>query len=256
MLTYHDNVASTFFTTKATAGIGYAIAYQLAHDGATVVINSRKQKNVDKAVNEIKDAYGGDAAVGFAGNMGDAAARAGLIDMVVKQFQRIDILVVNHAVNPSFGPMLEVTNEQVIDKVLSTNVKSFFLLVQHASHHMREGSSVIFISSTAAYSPSPMLGIYSVSKTALLGLTKVLAQEMASRQIRVCSVAPGIIKTSFSQALTEAGDASKKALQGIPLRRFGEPNDCAGIVAFLVSDAASYITGETIVVSGGYGSRL
>lgn len=141
---------------------------------------------------------------------------------------------------------------------MKVNVKSGFQLAKRVIPMMREvgGGSIVYVSSIAAYQPSRFLGAYSVSKTALLGLTKALACEVASERIRVNCVAPGVIETRFASALTKNDEVSKPLLSTIPLGHFGAPKDIAGIVRFLLSDEASYITGESFVVAGGSQSRL
>ena len=143
------------------------------------------------------------------------------------------------------------------DKVFDVNVKSHFFLVRECLPYMAAGSAVLIVSSYAGYTPNPLLGAYSVSKTALISLTKVLGTELAGRGIRVNCVAPGVIKTKFSEQLWKGDSAVSQAnLNDIPLGRFGEPHEVGALACFLCSNDASYITGETIVVAGGIQSRL
>jgi len=148
--------------------------------------------------------------------------------------------------------------EDAWDKIFEINVKAPFLLTQELQPYFmeRKGGSVVFISSIAGFQPFAVLGPYSVSKTALLGLTKVLAQELGPDNIRVNCVAPGIIETKFSGALTSNESIAEKMLEIVPLRRFGQSPEIAGVVSFLCSDDASYVTGENIVAAGGQPSRL
>mgnify|MGYP000101637050 CR=1 FL=1 len=241
--------------TGATKGIGFAIAERLGLEGAAVAICSRKQKNVDEAVNALK-AKGVTHVVGFPIHVGTSEAREQLIQATVKHFGRIDVLVSNVALNPVMGPMLDVTTESVWDKIMDVNVKSHFFLVKSALPHMPAGGNVIIIASYAGYLPNPLLGAYSVSKTALLGLTKVLATELAPRQIRVNCVAPGIIKTNFSEALWKSDAAADVTLKDIPLQRFGLPEECASCVAFLASADGAFMTGEVLLPTGGVHARL
>lgn len=243
--------------TASTDGIGFAIAKRLCQDGAKVMISSRKQQNVDAALQRLKDENL--QAAGVVCHVAKQADRAKLIDETVKQFGGIDILVSNAAVNPYYGTLL-ATPEDAWDKIFETNVKATFLLCKEIVPYLakRGSGSIVIVSSIGGYSYTPLslIGAYSVSKTALFGLTKALAPELAQDNIRVNCLAPGIIKTKFSKALTENDDSANIALQTIPLRRFGVPEDCAGTVAFMVSDDSAYMTGETIVVSGGMTSRL
>ncbi|CAG05752.1 unnamed protein product [Tetraodon nigroviridis] len=185
--------------TASTDGIGLAAAQALGSRGAHVVVSSRRQANVDKAVALLRSQ---DIQVtGTTCNVGKGEDREKLIQTALDRCGGIDILVSNAAVNPFFGNTLDST-EEVWDKILSVNVKSAFLLTKLVVPHMekRGGGNIIFVSSVGAYQPMQGLGPYCVSKTALLGLTKVLAPELAQSNIRVNCVAPGVIKTRFSAA--------------------------------------------------------
>lgn len=242
--------------TASTDGIGFSIAKQLAVDGAMVMVSSRKQNHVDEVVATLQRTVG-NTVCGTVCHVGKEEDRKRLIEETLLKFGKLDILVSNAAVNPTFGPTLETTSS-AWDKIWDINVKSTALLVKEAYPHLKanKGGSIVIVSSIAAYSPFSALGPYSVSKTALIGLTKVLAQELAPDNIRVNCIAPGIIRTKFSTAIWSNDVIVDRLLQQIPQERLGEPSDCAGAVSFLCSDAASYITGETIVMSGGMQSRL
>ncbi|XP_035280966.1 dehydrogenase/reductase SDR family member 4 isoform X2 [Anguilla anguilla] len=150
------------------------------------------------------------------------------------------------------------SNEEVWDKILDVNVKAAFLLTKLVVPHMekRGGGSVVFVSSVAGYQPMQGLGPYSVSKTALLGLTRALAPELAHSNIRVNCVAPGVIKTRFSSVLWQNEDVVEEFKKQLCIKRLGQPQEVGGVIAFLCSEEASYITGETITVTGGMGCRL
>jgi len=241
--------------TASTEGIGFSIAKRLAEDGAKVVISSRKQRNVDAAVEKL--AKEGLSVTGTVCHVGVAEDREKLIAETVAQFGGLDILVSNAAVNPTFGPILSCP-ENAWDKIFDINVKAAFLLAKAAVPHMENKGkgSIVFVSSIAGFQPISALGAYSVSKTALLGLTKVLAQELGSSGIRVNCIAPGVIETKFSGMLVETESIRDKVLEGIPLQRIGQPDEMGGLVSFLCSDDASYITGENIIAAGGSLSRL
>ncbi|KAF6351670.1 hypothetical protein mRhiFer1_010173 [Rhinolophus ferrumequinum] len=241
--------------TASTDGIGLAIARRLAQDGAHVVVSSRKQQNVDRAVAALQGE--GLSVTGIVCHVGKAEHRERLVATAVKLHGGIDILVSNAAVNPFFGNLMDVT-EEVWDKILDINVKATALLTKAVVPEMekRGGGSVVIVASIAAYTPFPGLGPYNVSKTALLGLTKNLAIELAQRNIRVNCLAPGLIKTNFSQVLWEDKASEESIKQALRIRRIGKPEECAGIVSFLCSEDASYITGETVTVGGGAPSRL
>ncbi|XP_076547620.1 dehydrogenase/reductase SDR family member 4 [Osmia lignaria lignaria] len=240
--------------TASTQGIGFSIAKRLAEEGAKVVISSRKESNVMKAVERLKSE--GLQASGTICHVGKKEDRAKLFENAKKEYGGLDILVSNAATNPSVSMVLD-TPEEVWDKIFDVNVKSTYLLMQESLPLLRKSKSpsIIIVSSISAYTPFSLLGAYAVSKTTLLGITKAAAADLASEGIRVNCIAPGIIKTKFSQAIVE-GDAGEASLSMIPMQRFGEPNEIAGVAAFLASDDASYVTGETIVAAGGMHSRL
>uniref|UniRef100_A0A8C5KA75 Dehydrogenase/reductase SDR family member 4 n=1 Tax=Jaculus jaculus TaxID=51337 RepID=A0A8C5KA75_JACJA len=211
--------------TASTEGIGFAIARRLAEDGAYVVISSRKQQNVDRAVATLKGE--GLSVTGTVCHVGKAEDRERLVTMAVNLHGGIDFLVSNAAANPFFGNLMDVI-EEVWDKVLNINVKATAMLTKAVVSEMekRGGGSEVIVASIGAFTPLPGLGPYNVSKTALLGLTKNLALEL---------------------------DSIKEMMH---IRRIGKPEECAGIVSFMCSEGASYITGETVVVGGGTPARL
>ncbi|MEW5309582.1 MAG: hypothetical protein WDW38_001463 [Sanguina aurantia] len=217
--------------TASTAGIGLAIAERLAQEGCNVFICSRRQANVDEALTLLK--CKGLPVAGCACHVGNAEHRKTLVQKAVQAFGKIDILISNAAVNPTAAPILET-----------------------GSPHMNDGGSVVFVTSITAFNPPFPIGMYAISKTALLGLTKALAAEMAPRGIRVNGVAPGIVPTKFASSLVEDPALEKQQVEATLLKRLGRVDDMAACVAFLVSPDASYITGETIVVAGGIQSRL
>lgn len=241
--------------TASTEGIGLAIARRLGQDGAKVMVSSRKKDNVDRTVADLK-AENLEVS-GVVCHVGKAEDRSNLIQQTVSQFGGIDILVSNAAANPTFGPILD-TSEGAWDKIFETNVKAAFFLCKEVVPHMekRGGGSVIFVSSFAGYTPMEFLGPYSVSKTALIGLTKALVPQLSTMNIRVNCVAPGVIKTKFSEQLWKNPAVKDLVMQMIPMKRIGEPPEIAGLVSFLSSDDASYITGETTLVTGGIPGRL
>lgn len=241
--------------TASTDGIGLAIARRLAQDGAHVVISSRKQQNVDKAVNILQGE--GLSVTGTVCHVGKAEDRERLVAMAVNLHGGIDILVSNAAVNPFFGSLMDAT-EEVWDKVLNINVKAAALMTKAVVPEMekRGSGSVVIVASIAGFSPFPGLGPYNVSKTALLGLTKNLAIELAPKNIRVNCLAPGLIRTNFSSVFWKDKAREDSIKEVLHIRRLGKPEECAGIVSFMCSEDASYITGETVVVGGGTPSRL
>ncbi|CAN6162559.1 unnamed protein product [Urochloa humidicola] len=238
--------------TASTQGIGLAIAERLGLEGAAVVISSRKQKNVNEALEGLKAK--GITAVGAVCHVSDAQQRKSLIDTAVKNFGHIDILVSNAAANPTVDGILDM-KEAVLDKLWDINIKASILLLQDAAPHLRKGSSVIIISSIAGYNPEKGLTMYGVTKTALFGLTKALAGEMGPNT-RVNCIAPGFVPTRFASFLTRDETIRKELIDRTTLKRLGSVEDMAAAAAFLASDDASFITAETIVVAGGTQSRL
>ncbi|XP_068081236.1 dehydrogenase/reductase SDR family member 4 isoform X2 [Anabrus simplex] len=241
--------------TASTDGIGLAIARRLAVDGASVVVSSRKEKNVQKTVSDLQKE--GLTVSGVVCHVANAEHRKNLLNEAISKFGGIDILVSNAAVNPTVGHVLEC-EESSWDKIFDVNVKSAYMLSKEVLPHLRKrgGGSIVYISSIGGFHPFELLGAYSVSKTALLGLTKAAAQGLATENIRVNCVAPGIVETRFSSALHESESAREAALSAVPMRRLAQPHEIAGLVSFLCSEDASYITGETMIAAGGMPSRL
>ncbi|XP_038165841.1 dehydrogenase/reductase SDR family member 2, mitochondrial-like [Arvicola amphibius] len=238
--------------TGSTNGIGFSIARRLAQDGAHVVISSRKQQNVDRAVATLKEE--GLSVTGTVCHVGKAEDREQLVATALESCGGVDFLVCVAGVNPLVGSTLR-SSEQIWDKILGVNVKAPALLLSQLLPHMenRGQGSVVLVSSIAAYIPFPKLGVYNVSKTALLGLTKTLAVELAPKNIRVNCLAPGVINTDFGRVVRTKGKKLRTSVFQPPLLspyRVGQPEDCAGIVSFLCSPEASYITGENIAVAG------
>lgn len=238
--------------TASTQGIGFAIAERLGLEGASVVISSRKQKNVDEAVEKLR-AQGIEAS-GLVCHVSNPQHRKSLIETTVQKYGKIDIVVSNAAANPTTDPILE-TKESVLDKLWDINVKASVLILQEAAPHLQKGSAVIIISSVAGYQPVASMAMYGVTKTALFGLTKALADEMAP-DTRVNCVAPGFVPTNFADFISKNADIRKGLEEKTFLNRLGTTEDMAAAAAFLASDDASYITGEVLVVAGGMPSRL
>ena len=236
--------------TGASKGIGEAIAIVYAAHGAKVVINSRKQEELDKVVEKIKS-VGGEC-TGIVGNTGEAASLRMLVDKTVEKYGGLDIVVNNAASNPAFGPVVQ-TEEWAYDKIMDINVKAPFELSKLAYPHMKQrgGGSVINLSSIAGDTPDPGLGIYSVSKAALNMLTKVMAKEWGPDNIRVNAICPGLIKTKFSQALWQDENILKRFMKMVPMGRMGTVDEIAALALFLASDASGYCTGTLFFADGG-----
>jgi dehydrogenase/reductase SDR family protein 4 len=240
----------TALITGASKGIGEAIARLYAACGATVVINSRKQEELDKVAESIQEEGG--TCTGIAGNAGDIEACKVLVEKVINIYGRIDILVNNAASNPVFGPVVEC-EEWAFDKIMNVNVKAPFELSKLVYPIMKKlgGGSVINISSIAAITPDPGLGMYSVSKAALNMLTKVTAKEWGADNIRVNAICPGLIKTKFSEALWQNEKWLNHFVKQTPIARMGTVDEIAGLALFLASDASGYCTGTIFTADGG-----
>lgn len=244
--------------TGSTEGIGYGIAKRLAEDGAKVVVSSRKEANVERAVSELTAQFPGQIA-GTVCHVAKKEDREKLTEFTLDKFGgKINILVSNVAVNPYFGTFMDMTESQW-DKIFEVNVKAPFQLTQEVAPHMlknggetKEKGAIVYISSIAGYVGMNAIGAYSVSKTALLGLCKSMSQELAPDGIRVNLVAPGVIKTKFSELLWDSEGNDEFWVSSTHLKRLGEAHEISGIVSFLCGPDASYITGENIVVAGGH----
>lgn len=231
--------------TGASRGIGYGVARALVARGDRVCVTGRDPDTLAAAVAEL----GPERAIGVAGKAHDEAHQATAVERAMEAFGRIDYLVNNAGTNPVLGPIAEV-DVKVARKVFETNVVSALGFAQRtwAAWQREHGGAIVNVGSVAGVSASPFLGVYGVSKAAMLNLAQQLAHEMAPR-VRVNSVAPAVVKTRFATALYEGREAEVAA--EYPMGRLGEPSDVAGTVAFLLSEQAAWITGQTIVVDGG-----
>ena len=236
--------------TGASRGIGRAIALECAGMGASIVVSSRKIAACEAVVSEIEAAGG--KATAFACNVGVKPDLEALVAHAMQEHGRIDILIPNAAINPAYGPSAEVSDE-IWNKVLASNLTATHWLCQMVLPGMAErgGGSVILLSSIVATVGSANLGIYAISKAAEAQLARNLAIEWGAKNIRVNSIAPGVVKTDFAKALYENPKAAAYIAGMTCLKRLGEPQDIAGVAAFLASDAARYITGQFILVDGG-----
>lgn len=237
--------------TGGTRGIGFAIATTLARSGARVVLSSRKSEHVDAAVSALR-ADGLDV-TGVVAHMGDLDAVRGLAARTVEAYDGIDIIVNNAATSPVFGP-LQQQDEAVFSAVMRVNVLGALELCR-ASHSVmqdRGGGSIVNIASVGGITPEPGLGLYSVSKAALISLTKAMALEWGADGIRANVVCPGLVKTRFSQPLWKDAAITRRITETQPIGRLGMPDDIAGLVLFLASDAASFCTGGVYMADGGF----
>jgi NAD(P)-dependent dehydrogenase (short-subunit alcohol dehydrogenase family) len=245
-----DLTGQVAIITGSSRGIGRSAAEILASLGAKVVISSRKAEACEAVAAAIKK-DGGEAIV-IPCNISRKEEIEALVKGTLKQCGRIDTLVCNAAVNPYFGPLANIPDE-AFDKIMSSNIKSNLWLCNLAIPSMAEkgGGSVVIVSSIGGLRGSAMLGAYGISKAADFQLARSLAVEWGPKNIRINCVAPGLIKTDFARALWEDPERLKRTVSTAPLRRIGEPDEIGGIVAFLASRAASFVTGSVIVADGG-----
>jgi NAD(P)-dependent dehydrogenase (short-subunit alcohol dehydrogenase family) len=233
--------------TGGTRGIGRAIAEAYAAAGAGLCVLARKKDELDETQAALS-AVGPGVAV-YAGSAGDPETIEACIEHCLHELSGVDILVNNAGTNPTFGPMIE-TEPRAVRKVLEVNIEGPLLLAQAAWRAwMREhGGVVINVASLGGIRPSLGIGMYNTSKAALIHMTRQLAVELAP-DVRVNGIAPGLVKTHFARALYEH-DENAVAAQ-FPMKRLGVPDDVAGAALFLASEAASWMTGEVIIVDGG-----
>ncbi|MDD5590108.1 MAG: SDR family NAD(P)-dependent oxidoreductase [Candidatus Portnoybacteria bacterium] len=238
----------TAVVTGAGRGIGKAIVLALAQEGYNAVVADLNQEDVGKVAEELKS--GGVKALAVKCDVSKKAEVENLFSETAKEFGRIDVLVNNAGIFP-FVPF-EKMQESDWDKVIDVNLKSVFICSQEALKIMPEGGRIINVSSIASFIGFEGLVHYCASKSGINGIIRALALELAPKKITVNGVAPGAINTPGAKSTEEA---RKQTIAAIPLARMGEPEDIANAVIFLASDKSSYITGQTIVVDGGWTSR-
>ncbi len=233
--------------TGASRGIGKAIAAELAA-GAAVMLSSRKIDDLEAAAGEIRSATGADVDV-FAANAGEPDQAEACVAATMARFGRVDILVNNAATNPYMGPVIDIDTGR-FDKTVAVNWRGPLVWTQAAWKASMEdhGGVIINIASIGGLSAEPSIGIYNGTKAAVMHLTRTMALEL-SPGVRVHGIAPGLVKTDMARALWEPNEEAMA--RHMPVGRLGEPSDIANAAAFLCSDAASWITGTTLVVDGG-----
>ena len=236
--------------TGASRGIGRAIALRFAQADARVVASSRKLENVQTVADEIIAAGG--QALAVQAHVGRPDDVTSLVNRTLDAYGQVDIAVNNAATNPHFGPLL-TADEGQWDKILDTNAKGCFRVCRAVVPHMEAqgGGKIINLASVAGLRPSPGMGVYGISKAAIIMLTQVLALELGPSNIQVNALAPGVIKTRFSRLLWQTPEISEPVLAHPPLCRFGEPEDVSGLALYLASPASNYVTGAVFLVDGG-----
>lgn len=236
--------------TGASRGIGEEIARLLAGHGAHVIVSSRKLAECQAVADSIREAGG--KAEAFACHVGRMEDIAAVFEHIRSTHGRLDILVNNAAANPYFGHILD-TDLAAYDKTVEVNIRGYFFMSVEAGKMMRAqgGGAIVNTASVNALQPGDKQGIYSITKAAVVNMTRAFAKECGPLGIRVNALLPGLTKTRFAGALFEEKSTYERWVSGIPLRRHAEPREMAGTVLYLVSDAASYTNGECIVVDGG-----
>lgn len=247
-----DLTGCVAIVTGSSRGIGRAAAEALAAQGARVAISSRDQAACDAVAAEINARHGETRAIAVAANISDKAALVALVEATRAAFGPIDALVCNAATNPYYGPLADISDAQ-FRKILDNNILSNHWLIQLVAPEMRarRRGSIVIVSSIGGMRGSPVIGAYNVSKAADLQLARNYAVEFGPDNVRVNCIAPGLIRTDFARALWEDPKQAARMNAVTPLRRIGEPEEIAGAVVFLASDASRYMTGQALVIDGG-----
>ena len=245
-----DLSGKTALVTGASRGIGAATAHLLASYGAHVIVSSRKRESCEEVVAAIRTAGG--KADARAAHIGDIASIDALFAGLAAEGLAPDILVNNAAANPYFGPMLDM-DLSAFDKTVEVNIRGYFHTSVKAARLMRErGGAIVNVASVNGRRVGAGQGVYSMTKAAILSMTEGFARELAPHKIRVNAVLPGLTDTKFAGALTQNPEILKVMLRAIPLGRIARPEEIANMIVFLCSPAASYITGASFTVDGGY----
>lgn len=252
MANLFDLTGKTAIITGSSRGIGKAIALRMAEHGANVVVSSRKRDACEAAAEEINDAVGRTAAIPVAANIAVKEALQNLVDETHRAFGPIDICVCNAASNPYFGPMGGISDDQFM-KILQNNIVSNHWLINMCAPEMRrrKDGAIVIISSIGGLKGSPVIGAYDISKAADMQLARNLAVEFGPDNVRVNTIAPGLVQTDFARALWENPAILKASTERAALKRIGQPDEIAGMAVFLASKAGGFTTGQTFVIDGG-----
>jgi NAD(P)-dependent dehydrogenase (short-subunit alcohol dehydrogenase family) len=234
--------------TGASRGIGAATARAFVEAGAQVVIASRKVDGLKEVAQQL-----GPSAYAFAAHTGKEADCVALIEEAVRHFGKVDVLVNNAGTNPYFGPLMQTENA-AWDKTFEVNLKGYFWCTREVVRHLvsRDApGAIVNIASVSGIRAAPLQGVYGMTKAAVISMTHTLAAELAGARIRVNCIAPGLVDTRLASAIVKDDDLSRIWLSRTPAGRVGQPEEIASAALFLASEAASYVTGEVLVVDGG-----
>lgn len=236
--------------TGASRGIGEAVAHTLASAGAHVIISSRKADGCEAVAAAIREEGG--SAEAMPCHIGEMAQIEALFSRIQETHGRLDILVNNAATNPYFGHILD-TDPGVFQKTVDVNIRGYFFMSVQAGRMMRRnGGAIVNVASVNGVVPGPMQGIYSITKAAVISMTRAFARECAGSGIRVNALLPGATDTKFASALVQNDAILQTLLAHVPMGRVAAPAEMAGAVLYLVSGASSYTTGACLAVDGGY----
>ncbi|MCH8497045.1 MAG: SDR family oxidoreductase [Marinobacter sp.] len=246
-----DLTGKVALVTGASRGIGESIARTLAAYGAHVIVSSRKIDGCEAVAESIRQAGG--KAEAYACHIGEMEQIDAVWSHIEASHGKLDILVNNAATNPHFGP-IETTDIGAFQKTVDVNIRGYFFMCTKAVHLMKKsgGGSIINVASINGVVPGHFQGIYSITKAAVISMTKAFAKELGQQNIRVNALLPGLTDTKFASALTTNDAIKKQALMHIPMNRVADPDEMAGTVLYLASNASSYTTGACLNVDGGY----
>ena len=246
-----DMTGNVAIITGSSRGIGQAIAEEMADHGAKIVITSRNIGPCEDVAAIINAKHPG-AAIAIASSLSSKESLQAMVNAGRAAFGKVDVLVCNAASNPHYGPMATITDEQ-FRKTLDHNIVAQHWLISMVAPEMlaRKSGSIIIVSSIGGLRGTAILGAYAITKAADIQMTKNLAREFGPSNVRINSIAPGLVRTDFAKALWENPDNLKASVANACLGRIGEPHEIAGAAVFLGSDASSFMTGQTIVLDGG-----
>lgn len=246
-----DLTGKVILVTGATRGIGLACAELLAMQGATLIISSRKQESCDAVASQLTQA--GCKAIGMACHLGEMDQIHQIWKDIEERFGQINVVVNNGATNPHFGPIYD-TDLTAFQKTCDVNIRGYFYMCSLASKLMAKhgGGSIINVASVNGVIPGLYQGIYSITKAAVISMTKAFAKECSGMKVRVNAILPGATDTKFASALIQNEAILQSLLTHVPMNRVAKPTEMAGTVLYLASEASSYTTGACINVDGGY----